>query len=120
MEWQTKLHGALEWAGILLFVAAGLLLLEWPLTRPWLIGVVMALMIITIGRTLYPLTRGKRLEPGAVEGLAFCSGVICVLAHMMWDRPFLQGSGMFLILASSARAWHESRRVSDSSGTITR
>lgn len=120
MEGQTKFRSALEWTGIILFVVVGMLLLQWPLTRPWLIGAVMALMIVTIGRTLYPLTRGKSLERGAVEGLAFCSGVICMLAHMQWDRPFLQLIGLLLVLGSSARAWHESRRVSDSSGPIAR
>jgi hypothetical protein len=121
MEGQTKLRGALGWTGIILFGVAGLLLLQWPLTRPWLIGSLTALMILTIGKILYGLAgQQQRFDRRCVESLAFPIGMICLLANMLWDRPLLEVTGLILILGSSARAWHESRRVSDSSGTITR
>ena len=121
MAKQTKVRDALKWTGIILFGAVGLLLFEWPLTRPWLIGTLMVLMILTIGKGLYQLTRGtRRLDRSSVEGLAVCSGVICLLADMMWDRPILSLVGWLLMIGPFAHSWHEQRRVSDSSGTITR
>ena len=115
------LRGALEWAGIVLFAAVGVLLLEWPLTRPWLIGTLMVLMLVPISRILYGLVvQERRFDLKCAESLTLPIGMICLLTHMWRDRPWLQLIGVLLILGSSVRAWHESRRVSDSSGPIAR
>lgn len=115
------LRGALGWAGIVLLAAVWLLLLQWPLTRPWLIGVLMVVVSVSTVKALYGLIAGRtRFDRAAIERLALCVGGMCLLAHMMWDIEPLSLIGLLLILGSTARSWHEGRRVSDSSGPIAR
>lgn len=119
METQTKLRNGLEWAGIILLCAAWLLLLEWPLTRPWFISAVMALVMVKLVYGFYLLARGKsHFNRDFAEGLAISVGVVCLLADMMWDLPLLSFLGWLLMVGSVARKWHEGRLLSDSSGKI--
>jgi multisubunit Na+/H+ antiporter MnhF subunit len=121
MESQTTLRNVLGWAGIILVAGVGLLLVRWPLTRPWFSSAVMAVVAVKLAHSFYLLMRGKtKFDRVFVEGLAMSLGVFCLMANMMWDRALLELIGVLLILASSVRAWHEGQRVSDSTGTITR
>lgn len=109
----------LAWVGIVLFAAIAVFLLQWPLTRPWLIGTLTGLTVVRIVHLAYLLVRGQRgFDRATLEDLALCGGAMFLIANMVWDRPWLSLPGCLLMMVSVTRAWHEGRRVSDSSGPV--
>jgi chromate transport protein ChrA len=114
-----KIREVLSWAGIILFLAVFLFLLQWPLTRPWVIAasaVLVAWRVVHLGYQL--VRRRKGFDRATLESLAMSGGGMCLIANMQWDRPMLALVGCLLMFGATARTWHEQRRVPDSSGPI--
>lgn len=114
-----KLREVLWWARISLFAAVFLYLLQWPLTRPWVIAAFAAVVAWRVVHLGYQLVRRQKgFDRATLEVLAMNAGMAGVIANLQWDKPLLGLAGCLLMMGSTARAWHEQRRVSDSSGRI--